>query len=446
MDYAEILRSRLRTPEERLRDARLAGSVVGRPQESAWQPEYQQEPGLEASNPEDWVPGPGTLKAMALKAAAAAKGLGGLAMAGGVGIIRKGGREDLVAIHQTSPQRLWPWTQNDKLPRELYAPSVAINRDKISQNFGNDSGTVTLVARPDVLDPKNVGGKLWVRDAYTPRMEQFSGKPAENAVKDARDIAHDTRLDLQGDSPEYASYPSPEAAMTDTLRYHARNRNWDRFNSGGFNDMRTMEGVAPDQHHTAQILRSQEFPSYAGFERSPHGADRLVGYNPADQNEEKAWIAWHELSNIIGPDAMQDLYRRQGGHARNILQGIHEMNAGGLLPPEATRALYNYERIVSSPPSQYAEHKITAPVGLHGGNWAGAIITPPDAELMKAAAAAKEFPTPFNSHLSRITTYSSDDAVKKLLENFTSRGIPAVVQPDYNNVFDVAKYLSEKAK
>lgn len=427
MDYQTILQAQLRTPEEKLRAARLAQSVMTKPAEG-WQPEYEKEPGLEQVNPEDWVPGPGTIKAAALKAAAAAKALPAAAMAG---IIRKGGMEDLVAIHQTSPRRLWPWVQNDKLPRELTAPSIAINKGGITQDFGDTSGMVTLVARPDALDPKNVGGKLWVRDTYTPRADQFTGKSAEEAVKRAREF-NDPWLDEAENA----------IGRQQILQNEARNRNWDRFNQGGFNDMRTMEGAAPDFHQVGTIFRSQNFPSYKSFERSPRGASLLSNAGDGYTYDNHIDTAWRKLEELVGNENTRKLFLEQGNHHPNVVKGLHQLNADGMLPPEATKQLYNYTRMLSQRPSQYAEQKITAPVGLHGSNWAGAIIRE-DPELQKMAA---EAPTFAGKDLSMAAMYNNDENRQRLIKALTARGIPAVTVRHPEEEYYLARWLSEQGK
>lgn len=427
MDYSEVFKAKLRSPEEKLRDARLAGSVMGRSPEPQWRSEYEREPGLEASNPEDWVPGPGTIKALLAKAALAGKG----AMLAGAGIIRKGGREDLVAIHQTSPRKLWPWVQNDKLPWELTAPSLAINKGQIYQDFGDTSGAVTLVARPDALDPKNVGGKLWVRDTYTPRADQFSGKSAEEAVRRAREF-NDPWLDETENA----------IGRQQILQTEARNRNWDRFNQGGFNDMRTMEGAAPDFHHSGTIFRSQNFPSYEAFERSSRGAALLK--NPETGRAYDAHIedAWRKLESLVGQENMRQIFLQQGNRHPNVMKGLHELNANGMLHPEASRQLYNYSRMLGQRPSEYAEQKLTSPVALHGGNWAGAIIRE-DPELQKAAA---EVPFVFGKDLRQAAMYNNDENRQKLIKALTARGIPAVTSRHPEEEYYLARWLSEQAK
>lgn len=421
MDYAEVLRSRLRTPEERLRDARLAGSVMGRPQEPAWQPEYQQEPGLEASNPEDWVPGPGTLKAMALKVAAAAKGLGGLAMAGGAGIIRKGGREDLVAVHQTSPRKLWPYAVNNRAPTEFTAPSIAINNGRITQDFGDTSGTVTFVVRPDALDPKNVGGKVWARDVYTPRASQFEGQPASEALKSAREG------EIWGDGTK-----------RELLRTEAQRRNFDRFTD---RQLVMGEGALPDSPaHELTMRMSRPFNSYKAFEESPQGADLLVqGMHPTDlQNLQAAWQGdlWKQLQSAFPYDVPADLGRGQ----QQFRQTMEGMIKAGAFTRKQEQAYQQFLQGYRNIPSEYAEQKLTAPIGVHGGNFAGVIIR----EMPDLHEAAKT--APISSSIHAMARYTEPDAINRLIQTLSARGIPAVTTRHPEEEYYLAKWLSENAK
>ncbi|HXJ76397.1 MAG TPA: hypothetical protein VNM37_26295, partial [Candidatus Dormibacteraeota bacterium] len=335
--------------------------MMGQPEAEAWVPEYQKEPPLEPPmlSPDDFLTGPATKGAMAAKmllAKAAA-----MPAAAGAGIIRRGGLEDLVAIHQTSPRKLWPWVSNDKLPRELTAPSMAINRGNITQNFGDMTGTVTLVAKPDALDPKNVGGKLWARDTYTPRGSQFAGRRAEDAVRKA---AADAEQDAGYGLDTY------DNLRKEYLGMEARSRNWDRFNQGGFHDMRTMEfGAEAGGHQGVAILRSPNFTSYEGFENSPHGAGRL--FTGATEGEylddvhQREQFAIHQLLDRFGGrfENMPGSPFMQGG-PREFMRTMNQANAEGKMTPLQTRAWYSYLKDIGEQPSTYAEQKITAPIAV----------------------------------------------------------------------------------
>lgn len=391
MDYREILAASLRSPAEKLRDARLAGSVVGRTPDAGWQPEYQNEPGLEDVSPENWVPGPGTVKALALKAAAAAKT--GLPMLAGVGMIRKGGNPDLVAIHQTSPRKLWPWTQNDRLPENLTAPSIAINNGKITQDFGDGSGTITLVARPDALDPQKVGGYVFPRDVYTPRAEQFQEMAAKGVRPGRREL-------IMG-----------EDALPDTPA------------------------------HALSMQLAPRFRSYDAFERSPNGAEVLSGgMHPTDlHNLQTAWQSdlYHTLQQQMGHRLPRDL----GDGAEQFLEAMRQEAKAGMLT-KGERAAYsdfiqNYRRI----PSEYAEQKVLKDVPLHGGNWAGAIIRE-NPELQKRAEDSAS--NVWGKDIRMAARYTAPDALQNLIKTLTSRGIPAITTRHPEEEYYLAKWLSEQ--
>lgn len=324
-------------------------------------------------NIKDWIENP--KDALELAATRTAEGIpeqlsdpGNYIPGGGLaGTIRRGGASNLVGIHQSGVQKFAEMLNAYKKPiNELYSPSFAINKDAITQNFGDKKGTLTFVMRPDVLDPVNRGGSIFARDAYTPRMSAYPGS-SMNQLADALRNSRNRRA--------YS-----EDQILESVRNKLRYRHSDRYGET-FPELRLVEDVEPDDaqriirglrsgtpedlrdlsqefdvpiQQAMTIAQSRPFKSFKSFEDSPRGAGLLdSGYFRSAKAQE-----------------LRDKY--------NAIDAV-------LANPETTMEQLRAARHESTMlPSEYAELKTSGPVGLHPGNIAGAILQPKEGLSMNA--------------------------------------------------------------
>lgn len=336
---------------------------------------------------------------------------------GVAGILRQGGLRDLVAIHQQKLASLAPWLENGKLPRELLSPSIALNRGDIPQNFG----PLTLVGRPDALDPGSgrVAGKIWNRDAYTPRTKQFHGGFDHEAIQEALDAAGA----IKPGNP-LAAWSTPEQAWERSLRDSARRRNWDRFNQGGFRDMRTMEGggdLGLDFGHEVAIMSSPTMRSFKEFERNPRGAALIdPNSNPQQASDRLNKQFYQQLAELaIQENRLANSFLGDSSSISRIVREMPELrhDSGA---KELEQLVRMWKRGQANLPSQYGELKLTGPIRADATNWAGAVVDP-----RWASSEQQQFAT-----------------LKELLRQ---RGVPTMTaMPE--DLFGAANMMSERAR
>lgn len=381
----------------------IAGFLGAEPYTSVMDPDYATkkaayEAGEKAnlvSSALDAVSGLGALKG----GLAALKGLGGLG-AGLVGSIRRGGRSDLLALHQ-SPLSL---LAGEKAPRELYSPSVAINRNNVTQDFGDFSGTIDFIARPDVFDPVRSGGQLHVRDIYSPRREDYLGRPIEEAasrfaaLKEGsplrRDVARrrlmdrfyppEQRFGEMNPGPEtkkYYTYSPEKLAQLKSLfemdPYQARDV------------LLNMPGMDPS--HWLAVQQSKPFSSFRHFENDPRGA-ALLG-----ASKEDVLSYGKALDKLIEDE--------------------------GVLP--------DMRMYAANAPSEYGELKLTGGVPLSSDYWAGAVIRPSvnyQEDIGNAISHLTERGIPYYLDVAPGALGRVFPVGKKLQEGFGSRGMTPKVE------------------
>lgn len=93
------------------------------------------------------------------------------------GALYPGGREDLMAYHDTTLNALGNVTTKGGTT-ELSNPSLAVTKDAIPANFSLwKTGSSQLIPRVGAFDPATSASTLLNRDAYTARWGQFQGQP-----------------------------------------------------------------------------------------------------------------------------------------------------------------------------------------------------------------------------------------------------------------------------
>jgi hypothetical protein len=235
------------------------------------------------------------------------------------GMLRLGGRQDLIASHGTSARGLL--NEDGKLIPELTHMSAAIQKGQLANTWGN----VSLIVRPNKLDPATSPSIIHTQDAMTP-------------------TSWGSHL-----------FTLLDKAPTPTLNQLATARMQDRFAreypKGGSNP--DLEGQA--------VLANRRFNSYAGYEKSPQGAALLRApgelHYPADV---QAFV-----------QAVESL-----GHPKGLAAGLQEV----MQAPGQTFAgfdKYDMFQKLRTNPQPYAELKSFGQTPLNSDTFAGAIIKAP---------------------------------------------------------------------
>ena len=89
-------------------------------------------------------------------------------------------RKDLIAFHNVSASGL---KGMDDLGG-MAVPSFAVTKDTIG---GNEFGEITLLVRPDTIDPKRRGNKIYTGDAWTPSFPETRVKTNEKVIDKIQD-------------------------------------------------------------------------------------------------------------------------------------------------------------------------------------------------------------------------------------------------------------------
>lgn len=349
-----------------------------------------------------------------------------MGLAAGAGILRRGGDPALAMVHQTPVgARLIEWLKVGKLPRELYSPSFAINRGpnldgELPQTFGG----LTLVARPDVLDParagRSGGAKIWNRDAYTPRANEWQG----TFDHDTRDLVKDLRA-----NPTSEVWDSGDKTylIRQTLRKGATRRLADRVGAESQRDFRGGEGggaiMGTSAQHEYMIRSSPTMRSFAEFEASPRGAKLLDSNSSPEKYGIQATNDFirsvYELEDL-GVESAKTLRRIPDFENYVLARGARLPDVGGSDRHLLELAVRAYKKELANAPSTYAEMKVPGSTRFDGSNFAGAVIDP---EILKN------------------DPVEIRNALRSIL---TARGIPLVERP-VNDMWPTIQQMTETA-
>lgn len=250
------------------------------------------------------------------------------------GVLRLGGREDLIASHHTALGRLLN-AEGELLP-ELSNLSLAITKDSLPQILGGNSNTtVVLVPRAGKFDPRTSPSVVHSRDAWTPHYA--------DSITNA----------LLRSNPEASTNMLAQARSAD--RYQTR---WPAGGAGA--------EVASDA-----VLGNTRFNSFRGFENSPQGAD-LLGTSQQSATMQARVPA---LINSLEADA-SNMGMAPGEFLRELMQSSEPLYRG-----LDKRMVYQAIRTGKRP---YAEIKNFGPTQLTGDTFAGALIRPDNAKMSAA--------------------------------------------------------------
>lgn len=291
------------------------------------------------------VPQGGPLTSAAMKGLLAKAGPAAM-----IGALRKGGRPDLMASHGTSIEGVFNPDMN-YLVSELYSPSLAITgHSKLTNPFERG---LLLIPREGAFDPGYDLSTLFNRDAYLARMADYPGFRVYGKTYKARHLRPDERLEMA------------QNRLEDTF-----NRVGKPFSEGdpSWIDPRFDKGVFSS--HNLAVEVSPRFSSFSAYEKSPYGAQLLVGpeerqsISDFSNDLQNAVFAWKKKHRIPGQtDWMYALTKAAGEgdeEARQLLRSAKTL------------------------PSDYAELKMHGPVPLTGEYWAGALMPPGQGEMAKA--------------------------------------------------------------
>jgi len=268
--------------------------------------------------------------------------LGGIAAAKGAitggktaqkGMLRLGGREDLIASHGTSAASLVD--ESGRLIPEFTNLSLAIEKNRLANPWGDTK----LILRPNRLDPATSPSIIHTNDAFTPpswmselsMLGETNAKPTLNALVKAR--------------------------MQDRfLRQYPR-------------------GGAGAESEGAGALGSRMFNSFKGFEKSPQGADAVLGVTAPAQGELKLF-----------KDMLERITDEQGGNTAHALRKIME------LPGQYYKGFDKYKlyKQIMAEPRAYAELKSFGQTPINADTFSGAIIKKPTSSTSLAQRQAVE--------------------------------------------------------
>lgn len=216
---------------------------------------------------------------------------------GQVNALYPGGRDDLLLAHSTTDRGL------SSSPNEFYNLSGAIKKGSIPEDFGD----ITVVMNPKKLEPRVSPTVIKNRDFYSPRWQTSKAGGSYTGVSERRKRLED---DLKfWENPAYTSEESK--LVVDSLRAEleqlsrqkqavANSRLADKFvpvwQQGGVraegnavpddvafqklgSSARKVKPVVRDDSWTMAMLASPRFQSFRHFEKSPSGANLLLGPN-----------------------------------------------------------------------------------------------------------------------------------------------------------------------
>lgn len=168
--------------------------------------------------------------------------------------------------------------KNDDLVRELYNPSFAVTRDKLSTFGGSDS---VIVPYPYKLDPKNAKTLLTATDSYNPRWHSSRAGRVDNlpyGVDFSRGLA----------DPRVAEFVNQRLFEKLGSPFQKQGIKQEGYGSAPKGKLpRLLEGLAgstkrfdpvesSEDWFSHRILMSPRFPSLESFAKSPYGG-KLIG-------------------------------------------------------------------------------------------------------------------------------------------------------------------------
>lgn len=261
---------------------------------------------------------------------AASKGLTTGSKAAQAGMLRLGGREDLIASHGTYLNALIDPVTKNLIP-QLNNLSLAINRDKLVNPFGN----ALLIPRAGKFDPRTSPSVLHVENAYTPRAGQsLEVQAVQSGVTDPRELA----------------------------RLRLRDKFGSRWPEGGKN--------AIDVTDEGESLVNPRFDSFAAYEKSPY-ADNLQS------------SVSNLASRVQDPKLMQILMDEKLSSDRTIADVFNRIME---TPGRTYRGVDKYEiyKALKQSPRAFAEIKNYGPTGLTPDTFAGVMANPPSSRTYTA--------------------------------------------------------------
>jgi hypothetical protein len=284
-------------------------------------------------------------------------------------MLRRGGRQDLVASHSARMEDLLQGSKKKLVP-EITHMSAAIQKGKVDAPWGD----TTFIVRPNALDPATSPSIIHSRDAWTPLSSASS-----------------TRMFAL---PQYAN-----RADLQTLAKKLKGRWDDRWTAY---DVRGGENAVPG----GDIVANNRFNSYRGFERSPYGADNLDAKKAPSararellddlkrhvDNENFYALDEDEFAETLTvPDAWREILRNK--------QSIEDFS------PAEQHKLFQELR---NAPREYSELKVFGNVPVNRDTFSGALVRKfPGTTGNKAQAAHHE-------------------VYQQLLSDLDSRGIPVL--------------------
>ena len=338
-------------------------------------------------------------------------------VAGQVNALYPGGlRNDLIVSHGTSEKGLIG--PNGKLVSELYHPSFAVTSEKLSP-FASD---IALIPHEGAFNPRETGSVLTATDYYTPRHNDAAGMRFDNIPDGASfaDIAAARLADrFNTQFPRggfYAEGTGPWSLTKGLARY---------MQSDPERNLAFANRPMPTPLSSARKIReaaSPRFQSLESFENSPYGGQLLQGnVDPSAFTDELSFRTGKlihplylaaedgDFPNLAYPydtrSNYQALLQLASGKAspREISLGIPRSKQAAIredfdysalrkLREDGTSLDSTYQPLSSdeiqqliaesrdilkgykTTPSEYAELKQYGPVGLHSGNFAGAVI------------------------------------------------------------------------
>lgn len=320
---------------------------------------------LQQAMPEDDPFGPGAGKDAA-RARVAESMLNGPLGFAPTGMLRVGGRPDLIATHSTTDlgDLIRESKRRNMGVAELYSPSLAVTKDKVQSNFGN----TILVPRVGAFDPKTHTSTLFNRDAYTPRYKDFPGSAVQPHPQGYLDVSDGLKADPLRRDAKYGRGPTsnPGARLDD--RFLVDDPQGFKMTEGaghGNVGLGASELLSPQ--HADAIQASPAFRSFAAYEKSKAGAGTLRTFTPPGGLSEQYY---NEFLNSPTGQKLWDLLDSPAfiQPRKGLMNHLDELD------PTDLKAYGEYVRKMRELPSEYGELKVSGPVPITKEHWAGVLL------------------------------------------------------------------------
>lgn len=312
------------------------------------------------------------------------------------GVLRLGGREDLIASHGTQANML---LRNGKLPNELLNTSLAVQRDALANPFAQTEQGLTFIPRAGKFDPRTSPSVIHSRDAWTPTFDQSAVSMLERQA-------------------QYTGKPIAPADLVEARRLDRYNQRWTKGGEGATSDV------------TDVVLGNRRYNSFNAFEKSPDAnlldtmaTEDWKGASNAERLQTYLARAAEKLAAEGEDVTASDVYARLLG---SLPQKLAEAKASGkpfmLGNIDVQKALQEAKQT----PRKYAELKNFGPTPLTGDTWAGVLYKPLDLRYNQSVEI---------------------DAQNKLLKQLQNRGIYTIQQSPKAAVnFQLATELQRQAR